>query len=141
MDNIESIFSIFKDSPSLLTSDKYQFIRTSSVLGSLFDLGWIPITASEVKDKKTHTKEFQNHLTILFNPGVSYVKEVGSEIILTNSHNGSDLWRIYNRGKENLTRGNFEIETKKGRRLVSLRSITKNIRMNENPCPLAKSYL
>jgi hypothetical protein len=55
---------------------------------------------------------------------------------------GKDLWRIYNRAQENLTWGNFEIKTKKGsRRAVPLRSITKNIRMNEGLWNLAKSYL
>lgn len=55
---------------------------------------------------------------------------------------GNDLWRIYNRAQENLSHGNFDIRTKKGsRRAIPLKSITKNIQMNEDLWKLAKSYL
>ena len=55
---------------------------------------------------------------------------------------GNDLWRIFNRVQENLMNGNFEVKTKKGsRKGVSIRSIDKGIKMNEDLWNLAKTYI
>lgn len=55
---------------------------------------------------------------------------------------GNDLWSVYNRIQENLINGNFEVRTKKGyRKGTSIRSIDRNIKINESLWNLAKSYL
>lgn len=55
---------------------------------------------------------------------------------------GQDLWSVYNRIQENLINGNFEVKTKKGyRKGTSIRSIDRNIKINEALWNLAKSYL
>lgn len=85
--------SIFAEGPSPLVSPKYQFIKTSDVLESLSEIGWVPREMSEVRARKPHTLGFQKHLIRLTNPGWSPEVEVGEElpeIILTNSHNGKN---------------------------------------------------
>lgn len=55
---------------------------------------------------------------------------------------GEDLWKIFNRAQENLMHGNFEVKTKRGsRKGVSIRSIDKGIKMNEDLWNLAKTYI
>lgn len=84
--------SIFAQTPSPSVSQKYQFIKTSDVLETLHDLGWVTRQMGEVKARKPHTKGFQKHLIRLTNPESKLV-EVGDEIpelVLTNSHNGKN---------------------------------------------------
>lgn len=93
MNNHEFFPSIFADSPSPLVSNKYQFIKTSDVLGTLSEMGWNPREMSEVKARKPHTRGFQKHLVRLTNPEFIATKNVGDEvpeIVLTNSHNGKN---------------------------------------------------
>lgn len=84
--------SIFAETPSPLVSQKYQFIKTSDVLETLYDLGWDARQMTEVKARKPHTKGFQKHLIRLSKPGFK-PSEVGDEVpelVLTNSHNGKN---------------------------------------------------
>lgn len=66
------------------------------------------------------------------------------EILLTQrpEDEGNSLWNVYNKIQENLMEGNFKIGTKKGSRKGSpVRSIDREIKMNEGLWTLAKSYL
>lgn len=55
---------------------------------------------------------------------------------------GDSLWKVYNRIQENLMEGNLQIGTKKGsRKAPPVKSIDREIKMNEGLWTLAKSYL
>ena len=62
--------------------------------------------------------------------------------VLREEDEGDKLWKIFNRAQENLLAGNFEVSHQKGnRKAMPIKSITKNISLNEGLWDLAKSYL
>jgi hypothetical protein len=75
-------------------SDKYVHIPTSQVIEDIMKLNWQPIMAQEVKSRNAK-KGFQKHLIKFINYDlISDNAEEHPELLLTNSHDGSNSFKL-----------------------------------------------
>lgn len=103
---------------------------------------------SKMKTKhlsKIQMREFAKQASEMRSKDLSSKLAVGPDGILQvqrEEDEGDDLWKIFNRAQENLLHGNFEVLHPKGnRKAMPIKSITKNISLNQGLWDLAKSYI
>jgi hypothetical protein len=88
--------SIFASEAAPSRSEKYLFIPTFSVIEALMQVGYKPTFAQESTTKKAESVGYTKHMIRLYNPDQRMIKvgDTRSEIVLTNSHNGSSAYKL-----------------------------------------------
>lgn len=70
-------------------SDKYQFIPTTKIIDIVENMGWHPVSVQEKSVRKEDREGFQKHLIRFRQENSQPVNGIFSEVLLTNSHDGS----------------------------------------------------
>lgn len=87
--------SIFADSKSPETSEKYSLIPTWNVLEGLRNSGFQVTQAKESKCRDENNKPFVKHMVRLRHENSMVQKDIIPEIVLFNSHNGLSSYQLH----------------------------------------------
>ena len=87
--------SIFTTTKSPKVSDKYSFIPTIQVLEDMDNLGWEVFNATQRKSRNSKDSLFTKHMVRLRNKSVDRIGDSIPEIVLENSHDGRNAFRLH----------------------------------------------
>jgi len=84
--------------PETGVSDKYLFVPTTDILGTLEEKGFVPVSANQVNSRDENKKLFAKHLVRLQHTSYTFgmdTTEVIPQIVLVNSHNRMSAFRLF----------------------------------------------
>lgn len=92
--------SVFTDHALPGVSDRYQFVRTSDVLNTMRDVGYIPVQAGQARSRTEDGRVYTRHVVKMthkdnLKPKADRrVGDVIPQIVLTNSHNRTSSFQL-----------------------------------------------
>ena len=87
--------SIFTTTKSPKVSNKYSFIPTIQVLEDMHNLGWEVFNATQRKSRNSQDSLFTKHMVRLRNKNIDRIGDSIPEIVLENSHDGRNAFRLH----------------------------------------------
>lgn len=87
--------SVFTTEKSEKVSDKYSFIPTINIIKDMKKLGWEVFNATQQKPRSTKDVLHTKHMVRLRNTSIDLINDSVPEIVLTNSHDGRNAFKLH----------------------------------------------
>jgi len=87
--------SVFTTKKSTKVSTKYSFIPTINVIKDMRKLGWDVFNATQQKSRNVNDLAHTKHMVRLRNSNIGLINNSVPEIVLTNSHDGRNAFKLH----------------------------------------------
>jgi len=87
--------SVFTTKKSTKVSKKYSFIPTINVIKDMRKLGWDVFNATQQKSRNVNDSAHTKHMVRLRNSNIGLINDSVPEIVLTNSHDGRNAFKLH----------------------------------------------
>ena len=87
--------SVFTTKKSTKVSKKYSFIPTINVIKDMRKLGWDVFNATQQKSRNVNDLAHTKHMVRLRNSNIGLINDSVPEIVLTNSHDGRNAFKLH----------------------------------------------
>jgi len=87
--------SVFTTKKSTKVSTKYSFIPTINVIKDMRKLGWDVFNATQQKSRNVNDSAHTKHMVRLRNSNIGLINDSVPEIVLTNSHDGRNAFKLH----------------------------------------------
>jgi len=87
--------SVFTKEKSKKVSKKYSFIPTINIIKDMRKLGWDVFNATQQKSRNINDLAHTKHMVRLRNSNIGLINDSVPEIVLTNSHDGRNAFKLH----------------------------------------------
>ena len=87
--------SVFTKEKSKKVSKKYSFIPTINIIKDMRKLGWDVFNATQQKSRNVNDLAHTKHMVRLRNSNIGLINDSVPEIVLTNSHDGRNAFKLH----------------------------------------------
>ena len=87
--------SVFTKEKSKKVSKKYSFIPTINIIKDMRKLGWDVFNATQQKSRNANDLAHTKHMVRLRNSNIGLINDSVPEIVLTNSHDGRNAFKLH----------------------------------------------
>jgi uncharacterized protein YfkK (UPF0435 family) len=87
--------SVFTTKKSKKVSNKYSFIPTINIIKDMRKLGWNVFNATQQKSRNVNDLAHTKHMVRLRNSNIGLINDSVPEIVLTNSHDGRNAFKLH----------------------------------------------
>ena len=87
--------SVFTKEKSKKVSKKYSFIPTINIIKDMRKLGWDVFNATQQKSRNVNDLAHTKHMVRLRNLNIGLINDSVPEIVLTNSHDGRNAFKLH----------------------------------------------
>ena len=87
--------SVFTKEKSKKVSSKYSFIPTINIINDMRKLGWDVFNATQQKPRSVNDEAHTKHMVRLRNSSIGLINDSVPEIVLTNSHDGRNAFKLH----------------------------------------------